>query len=443
MRTIHSTVKFNLCISCGVCKEMCPKKCIYWSKNKGMYLPKIAEKSCISCGLCAAVCPGLGHHYEQGTTAKETVVGSVIECFNAWSTNSQLRHVSASGGVISTIIRELLQRSKYDGAFCLESYDYHNQLMTRLCTAEDFERPEDTNIPKSRYLPVSHEKALAYMKENRTSKLILVGTPCAFRALQKAITKLNLKRENYLFIGLICDRVFNYNVIHYFEDAYASGNQIKALHFKNKESGGWPGDMKIFPVQGEPFYIPLAERGKAKDYFAVERCIYCVDKLNSCADISVGDNYTEKNTTSLGSNSVIIRTRQGKEAWEIAQNHIESAVISIEEVQKAQDISWRLNNLCYGDLKAERMKLEANLNIGVQREQYALDYEQTWREILKKLQCGSCYDTHPEKLYKLRKKESKKSNRIVLFLKRVYYYLRRKIKRGYYEKNNVGLRHKT
>ena len=427
MKTVQATVQQNLCTGCGVCRSICPRQCISWRLDGGMYLPEIDASSCVSCGLCAGVCPGLGHRYESKTTAEETVTGPVLECFNAWSRNPRLRHVSASGGVVSTLICQLLQKGHYSGAFCLDSYDYRSQLKTRLYTPADFEQPEETAAPKSRYLPVSHENALAYMKENRTARLILVGTPCAFRGLQAAMEKLKLNRENYLFIGLICDKIFNYNVLPYFRDTYASGREAEALHFKNKESGGWPGDMKFFPKEGDPFFIPLAERGKAKDYFSLERCMYCVDKLNLLSDISLGDNYTGRDTSSLGSNSVIIRTQRGLDAWAAAADQLEYASISVADIQKAQDLPWRLNNLCYGDLKA-RNNPGMDLNTGVPRNQQALDFERTWIRSLKKLRCGACYDSAPEKLRQLQQQESRKPNPLLQFIKRVYYYIRRKIR---------------
>ena len=51
---------------------------------------------------------------------------------------------------------------------------------------------DSSNAPKSRYLPVSHETAIAYIKSHRDARLILVGTSCAIRGLQAAIKKLNL-----------------------------------------------------------------------------------------------------------------------------------------------------------------------------------------------------------------------------------------------------------
>lgn len=428
-KTVSMTVQAGLCCGCGICKGICPKECISWNKKDGLYVPQMNAQLCVHCGLCASVCPGLGHTYETSGAAAATVTGPVLECFNAWSKDPELRHVSASGGVVSTIIRELLASGAYDGAFCLDSYDYHLQLKTRLYTPEDVIACWDTsNAPKSRYLPVSHEDAIVYMKAHREARLILVGTSCAIRGLHAAIKKLNLNRTQFLLIGLFCDKVFNYNIISYFEDIYSPNAPLEALHFKNKESGGWPGDMKFFPKDGKPFYRPLADRAKAKAYFMPERCLYCVDKLNACADISLGDNYTGKDESKLGSNSVIIRTQIGANVWATAKDLLEIRETSITDIQQAQAIDWRLDNLYLGDRKAEQMGLDLDLNAGVPREKELALFAQTLKTGLKKLQAGAIYDIDPAILQKQIRKDNKKPNFAITFLKRCYRYIMRKIK---------------
>lgn len=428
--TVQYTAENNLCCGCGVCKGICPKGCVSWERNGGLYLPHIDEAKCVNCGLCVSVCPGLGHAYAPKETASETITGSFLDCFNAWSKHADLRHVSASGGVISTMVQHLLSSGTYDGAFCLDSYDYRNQLKTRLYTAEEIAACwAASNAPKSRYLPVSHENAVRYMKENRDKTLIFVGTSCAIRALQAAVQKLNLNRAQYLFIGLFCDKVFNYNVLAYFADTYADGATLKALHFKNKESGGWPGDMKFFPESGDAFYVPLAERAKAKAYFMPERCLYCVDKLNVCADISLGDNYTGKDDSPLGSNSVIVRTEAGRKAWSFVQDLLEIRPIEITEIQKAQFISGRLNHLYFGELKASHLKNKLDLNVGIPRECRSREYMRAWHEILRRIKCGSVYLTTPQKLIRKIKADGKSNNALGNFLKRGFYYIMRKVAR--------------
>lgn len=424
--TVEYTVQENLCCGCGVCKGICPKDCISWERKNGMYLPKINEELCVRCGMCSAVCPGLGHIYESRKTAKETVTGSVLACYNAWSKDSELRHVSASGGVVSTLVHRLMESGEYDGVFCVDSYDYRKQLKTCLYETRKNEVCwSKSNVPKSRYLPVSHEDAVKYMNDNRDRKLIIIGTSCVVRGLQNVIAKLKLSREKYLFIGLFCDKVFNYNVLSYFSDTYAMGAPLEALHFKNKESGGWPGNMKFYPKDKEPFYVSKEERGKAKDYFMPERCLYCVDKLNVCADISLGDNYTVQDDSPLGSNSVILRTEAGIRAWSMAQADLEARMVSIEAIQNAQYLDGRLNHLYFGDLKSR----EYDLNKGIPREEKADIFQYAWKNALARLETGAFYDTKPGMIKRQIEKDSKKPNPVFSFLKRGVRFLKRRLMR--------------
>lgn len=48
------------CKGCGLCIEKCPKKCINWSEQLGVYgTPAIKADPdlCITCGICETVCP--------------------------------------------------------------------------------------------------------------------------------------------------------------------------------------------------------------------------------------------------------------------------------------------------------------------------------------------------------------------------------------------------
>lgn len=419
----------NLCCGCGICKAICPKECISWRKKNGLYMPDIEEQQCVNCGLCASVCPGLGHLYEVKETAEETVTGHIRAAYNAWSRDAGLRYVGASGGVVSAMIRELLEAGVYDGAFCLDSYDYRQQLKTRLYTVAEVRSGwNQSNAPKSRYLPVSHEAAVAYIRENRDARLIFVGTSCAVRGLRAAVKKLNLNPDQYLLIGLFCDKVFNYNVIPYWQDQYCHGNTLMALHFKNKESGGWPGDMKFFPEGGEAFYVSLNDRAKAKPYFSIERCMYCLDKLNVCADISIGDNYTGKNSSELGSNSVIVRTQAGAAAWDAVKDALEIRDIGIEDIQRAQAVDWRLNNLYCGDLKTLEAGTSFNLNPGVPREKAVGSFRQMWKMSLKRLEAGMVYDAEPAILQKQIIRDGKEINPAIRFARRAIGYIKRRIK---------------
>ena len=422
--TVKKTTDFGLCTSCSSCKGICPRDCIHWISKDGMFLPEIDKDACISCGLCASVCPGLGHSYEPREDAAETVTGQYLACFNAWSKDPNIRHTGASGGVITTMVKMLLEQGLYDSVFCLDTYDYRHLLETKRYTREEW--PVMSGM-KSRYLPVSHEQAIHYMKEHRQERIILIATSCALRGILAVIDRLKLNRENYLLIGLFCDKVFNYNVISYFEDRFCQGQRLEALHFKNKESGGWPGDMKMYPENGEAFYVPIGERGRVKEYFMPERCLYCVDKLNVFADISLGDNYTGSYSSELGSNSVMIRSNRGMVAWEAVQSGLEAYPVDVAQIQKAQYLEGRLNNLYFGDLKSAETGMD--LNAGIPRELSAEEFRWVWKRNAQKLSAGAQFNSDPSILEKQMRRDNKKPNPVIVFAKRCYYFAKRKLAR--------------
>lgn len=433
IENIAFTIKYNLCSGCGICVGTCPKQCIHWEKNdKGMYLPFINSNACIKCGLCKEVCPGLGHQYEKKLDW-QAVQGEVLQAYNAWSRSPKIRHVSASGGIVSTIIQHLLEKERYYAAFLVDGYDYYHQLFTTPVTIKNLQEGiADSSYPKSRYLPVSHENAVSFVKSNRTKKIIIVGTSCAIRGFLSVIDKLKLERENYLLIGLFCDRVFTYNVMEYYsQPVFCGSKKLDGLHFKNKERGGWPGDMKFIFSDGSITYQDKSERVKVKDYFMPERCLYCIDKLNVCADISLGDNYTQQDSSLLGSNSVIIRTKRGIVAWQECESFVERHNVSVQEIMKAQFIEWRLNNLCYGKLKEKEILKQSGqkivLNKGICSEKKQNEYYERWKENLKMVRIGEQYRDHPKVLQryieKLNRKE--KYGKVGQLGSRVYHFVKR------------------
>ena len=419
------TKKAGLCCSCGICKNVCPKKCINYIREKGMYVPVIDNDSCIQCGICTEVCPGIHETYEH-SEPKQAVMGEVLGSYNAWSKDPDIRHVSASGGCISTIVSELLNKRVYDVAFMVNTYSYEKQLTT--IPIIDVMDIKNSTLPKSRYLPVSHEKAVSYMLENREKRVILIGTSCALRGLRKVVSRFQLDMDHYLFMGLFCDKVFNYNVYDYMIDHYSEDKQVSSLHFKNKESGGWPGNMKLFFNDGSYTYLDKSIRAELKDYFMPERCLYCIDKLNVSADIAFGDNYTKQNSSKLGSNSLIIRTNNGLQMWKQVCEKLGFESVDIDSICEAQYLDGRLNNLYYGRIKSNRIDktkgstIELYSHLGNNKRISELKYSYFIQ--MKELQMGADY-LDDESLRKIKPFEYHKSLKDTVV--RLLYRIRAKI----------------
>ncbi len=88
---VSSVAKDNLCISCGICKGVCGKKAISYTRYRGMYYPEIDKNACSDCGMCYKVCPGKGTDYTPWV--KDSLFGQYSKLYNAWCYDKEIRHL--------------------------------------------------------------------------------------------------------------------------------------------------------------------------------------------------------------------------------------------------------------------------------------------------------------------------------------------------------------
>ena len=221
---------------------------------------------------------------------------------------------------------------------------YDGQTESRKYTAD---MPLD-DTPKSRYIPVSHAEAIRYMKNHPQERLIITGTSCAVHGILRVIDRFKLERSNYLLLGLFCDRCERDSIVDYFKDRRPK-KKVTGFYFRTKEQAGWPGNVKIEYEDGKAEFLPAKHRMRVKEIFQLKRCLYCLDKLNQFADISLGDDYVnyESSVQINGKNLIILRTEAGEKALEIIRDDIIVEPVSMEEVKKAQGIQKRERNCAY------------------------------------------------------------------------------------------------
>ena len=295
------TVNKGLCVSCGICAGACPVACISFQRDKGQYLPRIDHDSCIRCGVCVDVCPSSvqGEDYEKYARIngcewkeKDFLWGTHRGGFSAYCKDSEIRAKSVSGGIATLIVKRLLSERVYDAAFLVGENQYEGQTESRRYTVDM--RLDGT--PKSRYIPVSHAEAVRYMKSHPKEKLIITGTSCAVHGILRVIDRLQLERSNYLLLGLFCDRCERDSIVDYFKDRRPE-KKVTGFYFRTKEQAGWPGNVKIEYEDGKNEFLPAQQRMQVKEIFQLKRCLYCCDKLNQFADISLGDDYVNRESS--------------------------------------------------------------------------------------------------------------------------------------------------
>jgi len=108
-------------------------------------------------------------------------------------------------------------------------------------------------------------------------------------------------------IGLFCDRTLTYGAIDsLIRSAGLQEHNVAEFRYRSKKWKGWPGDVYIKNNRGEEINLPREIRYVIKEDFTPVRCRLCYDKLNTFADISVGDSYGLSESAE-GISSIIIR----------------------------------------------------------------------------------------------------------------------------------------
>ena len=355
---INTTTENGLCTGCGICKAVCPNDCVKKIYDKGKYGYLCDAEKCVNCGLCFTLCPGKG----DSVVDEQMLEGHCEKALALKSRDKMIYDNAVSGGFVTETVRYLLDNKFYDCAFVIKDTCYSEQVYT-----EFVDNSKDIYIAqKSKYLQISQEKAVKYMLENRDKKIIFIGVPCFIHGLVKVMEKMNITRANHFLIGLFCDKTMTYNVIRYFEKMYKN-KKITELYFRDKKAFGYPGGIRIVFEDGSEKIYHNTERMAVKDYFVPERCLYCWDKLNIMADVSVGDNYTSaSNFFDKGSNSVILRTKEALKIWNDMSEYFDYQLSSIDEISKSQNLSAKKDNMKNAMIKSEKLPFDIYADLSLE-----------------------------------------------------------------------------
>ena len=113
----------GLCTHCGTCVGICPFNALEMSDILGKCLP-ILSGTCHECGLCYDVCPGKYVSFPDlnrrvfGKEA-ESLLGNYKELFVGHATDKKTWEKSASGGIVSAFLINLVESGEVNGAIVL------------------------------------------------------------------------------------------------------------------------------------------------------------------------------------------------------------------------------------------------------------------------------------------------------------------------------------
>lgn len=295
------TFDYHKCQQCGICKPICPTKAIsYTLLHNGLQNISINQDKCIRCKKCVNACPA----------NKESLFTDYFEefpnkrYFLGYNKDNFIRRESSSGGVCKTLIIEGLKSGLVDGVYSLKRSDQYPYAEGAFYTKENI--PDYAEIPNSVYHSVM--VCLNFTAIQKCDKLMIVGTACQLRALEKVVKN---KCNILIKVCIFCKQQKTLDSTRFL--AKVMGIEIpKNLKFSIRYRGtGWPGIVRM--NESELPYSRAAQIPFGKRLWTVPGCNICGDSfgLECKADISLMDPWGIRMPNDLGETLITLHTEKG------------------------------------------------------------------------------------------------------------------------------------
>lgn len=335
-----------MCSNCGACFTVCPKSAINFETTLlGRMYAKVNDDLCVNCGKCIKACPSIDAN-KLSKKYSDKYVGIINNIYVGKSLNKDIFENAQSGGVCTQLLSYLFDKKKIDCAVVVKMKPGKTPVVSPVVVTS---KDELTGSQKSCYTPVA---LLTVLKETRKyNSVAVVGLPCHIAGIVNLQTICNEYSNINYKIGLICDRTLCSGV----HDVYASHLQsvlkTPAISFKidwKCKRIGKDFNYKLAPTvlktDNDILEVPRDIRIILKEMFTSPRCRVCYDKLNTHADITLGDPWhmTEVDWVK-GSSLIISRTEKGSSLLEEVKNagYIEYSPRNLSELSKSQKVDAR------------------------------------------------------------------------------------------------------
>lgn len=346
MNNIQKVSDALMCSNCGACKAICPKNAITFQSTSIGRMYASVNDNCIDCGLCTKVCPSLDDTLHK--TFADRYIGNISKVYIGRATDQRIFDNSQSGGVCTAILAYLLSTQKIDAAIVCKMTEGNIPIIkpTIVTQTEDL-----YNSQKSCYTPVD---MISIIKETRQYKSIaIVGLPCHIQGAEKLIKTVSKFSNIKYKIGLICDRTLCSTIQNVMVSYCTDGNAKIEWRKKNFSRNGVFYSYKAAPImvsygKDKEYILPNIYRFALKEMFTTPRCRVCYDKLNTFADIVVGDPWGMTGVDwKKGMSVVITRNDIGNELITQLQatQHAVLTKASVQELIKGQHIDQRKSSV--------------------------------------------------------------------------------------------------
>ncbi len=300
LRGLAKIVDGGLCHRCGSCVGICPTGVL--AVDESGYPTVQNLSSCTDCDLCMKVCPGDEFNFHEqhqavhGTPGDAFAThGQFIEGMIAYATDSRVREHSTSGGLVTALLLDLLERKEIDGALVIVS-DESTLWKGKPLLARSAE--QILSAMKSKYAISPTNIELSEIR-NTPGRYAVVGLPCQIHGVVKAKSLDQRIRERVvLTIGLFCHAAIEHEAFKVIWETL--GDKTKGATRFISRIGKHPGTPHLELADGSLYPVYFGDK---KGYrptsieminilyrlYTPARCLTCFDASAEFADIAVGD----------------------------------------------------------------------------------------------------------------------------------------------------------
>jgi len=375
-KNISKVVKGGLCLQCGICLSICQNSCIILKRdNNQNYTPIVNERCCTKCGLCLKVCPGFGvnfnslisQHDGKEQRIKHTLIGEYINAFLGFSREKRIRERASSGGVVPTILLNLFETRKIDGALVVRNKE-KDPFNPEYFVAKT--KQEIIDSMQSKYHPICLNSAIKEI-DNINGRYAIVGLPCHIHGLMKYQKLKNLEQKIYLKIGLFCGLNLRFDSLEFY--VHKVGKKIEDLKEVFYREGRWPGKTALQFLDNSSCVI---DKNIINHIYTLPRCLFCIDHTNELADISCGDAWLPEllKKNDAGWSSIICRSSKGNE---ILDELIIKNKLFLEKTDINKIIESQYPMLCFKK-KNSWLRMEISKILGKAVPNYDTEYLKKW-----------------------------------------------------------------
>ena len=385
-KNVELTVKNNLCIGCGLCKNACKYDAIEIIFNKNKEYNPIINENCTDCGLCYRICPmsvpnlnsRIKHAASKGTQyGLEKNVG----IFKGYELNYDTYIKSSSGGILSALLKYLFDNNFIDTVVHAEQLPGNktNKYFKASISKSSKEIDEKRS---SFYYPIEFSEVLEQIKNDDGCKNVaFLGVPCVLTGLKnlRKQDKIIDKKIKYTF-ALIC----SHNASAQFTDCLVNSfnsNSIELKKFKHRDKTGIQNATNFnnsITLQNNE--VILKSRNKTpstlnwRTYsYAYNACMYCPDFWGKDADAGFKDAWGFSLDQKEGETVFYVNTRELRDIINRleADNIIHKSMVSIDQLIKSQKDTL-IHKTTYIESKQKRHKALRNKDKGTPKVRFSL-----------------------------------------------------------------------